>query len=104
MRDPVLSNCVEDRRWINTAHANMSAGDRSHGPGICPPVAMKHRKGPQIDRIPIETESDCVAERIQKSPTVVIDNTLRMACGTRGVVECDWLPFVDRLGPRGCRI
>ena len=101
MGDPVLGDRREDRRRIDPPQADMGAGDSGYRPGIGPAVAVKHRQGPQIDRMAIEPEGDRVADRIQKGAAVVVDHTLGVAGGARGIVQRNRLPLVARQRP--CR-
>ncbi len=82
----------------------MRAGNGGDGPGKGPAVAVEHRQGPEIDRMPVEAEGDRVAESIQIGAAMVIDDAFRVAGGARGVVERDGGPFVGRRRPGRGRI
>ena len=82
VRDPMLDNRSKNRRRINAAQTDVSAGDCGHRPGIGPAVAMEHRQGPQIDRVVTEPKGDRVADRIQKSAAVVVDDAFWIARGS----------------------
>ena len=62
---------------------------------------MKHRQGPQIDRVTVEPKGDRVADRVQKRATVMVDDALGIAGCAGGVIERYRLPFVMRPRPGG---
>ena len=101
MRHPVRGDRVEDRCRFDAAQTDMRAGDRGDAPGIGPAVAVEHRQGPEIDRMPVEPERDRVAERVQIGAAMVKHDAFRVAGRARGVVQRDRAPFV--LGRRPCR-
>ena len=91
--------------WCSAIAAKILAGstrrrqtcvpaDGGYRPSVSPAVAMEHRQGPQIDRAAVEPERDRIADRIQKSAAMVIDDALGIAGRAGGVVERDRLPFI----------
>ncbi len=99
MRDPVLGDGRENRSGINTAQAHMGPRHCRHCPRIGPAIAVKHREGPQIDRVAVEPERDRIADCIQKGAAMVVHDALRVAGRPGSVIERDRLPFVLRPGP-----
>ena len=74
----------------------MGAGHRRDRPREAPAVAVEHRQGPQIDRVLPHAPDQNIAERIQISAAMVIDDALGVAGRARGIVERDRVPLVRR--------
>ena len=55
---------------------------------------MKHRQGPEIDRVAADVGGEDVAGGEQIGAAMVVDDALRIAGRARGVVERDRVPFV----------
>ena len=93
MGDAVARDRVVDRCRLDPAQADMGTGERGDGPRKAPAVAVKHRQGPQIDRVLPHAPDQDVAERVQVGAAMVIDDAFRVAGGARGVVERDRVPI-----------
>ena len=102
--DGVLADQLEDRHRVDAAQTDVGAAGRRHAPGVAPAVAMEHRQRPQVHRLWAEPEHQGVAERVEESAAVVIDDALGVAGGARRVVQRDRLPFVGGRGPSKVRI
>ena len=65
---------------------------------------MKHRQGPQIDRVFGHGRGDDIGLGQQIGAAVVVDHTLRIAGGAGCVVEGDGVPLVAGKGPVKIRV
>jgi hypothetical protein len=73
---PFARDRLVDRRGLDPPHADMRPGESGNGPREAPAVAVKHRQGPEIDRMLPHAPDQDVAERIQVGVAMVIDDTL----------------------------
>ena len=96
MRHLLVAQRGEDDGGIDLAQADMGAAGGSDAPGVGPAVAVEHRQRPQVDRAGAEAEDQRVAKRVQVGAAMVVDDTLRVAGGARGVAERDRFPLVVR--------
>ena len=99
MGHPVLGDRAVDGLRLHPAQTDMGARQRGDRPGKAPAVAVKHRQGPEIDRVRRDRLRHQVSERVEIGAAVVIDDALRIARRTRGVVERDRVPLVLRRPP-----
>jgi hypothetical protein len=86
MGHPFARDRLVDRPGFDPPQADMRPGECGNGPWEAPAVAVEHRQCPQIDRMMPHAPDEDVAERIQISAAVVIDDTLRVAGRAGGVV------------------
>jgi hypothetical protein len=96
MGDVLARDRRVDPLGLDPPQADMRAGERRDGPRKAPAVAVKHRQGPEIDRMVPHSPDEDVAERVQIGAAMVIDHALGVAGGARGVVESDRFPLVPR--------
>src|SRR4029077_5659617 len=75
----------EDRAGLDAPETHMSAGERGDGPRKEPAIAMEHRQGPEIDRVPRQAPHHEIADRVEISAAVMIDDAFGIAGGARGV-------------------
>lgn len=85
---------VEDGGGLHPPQAHAGAGQRRHGPGKAPSIAMEHGQRPQIHRMWRHAARQHIAHRIEIRAAMVIQHALGVAGGARGVVEADVLPFI----------
>ena len=104
MGHAVAGDGVIDRAGAHPAKADLRAGLHRQRPGKAPAVAVKHRQGPQIDRIPADLRVDGVVQCHQRGAAVVIDDALRIAGRARGIVQRKRVPFVPRPGGLEIRV
>ena len=81
------------------AQAHVRARHRRQRPGEAPAVAVEHRQGPQVDRVPAEVGGEHVGVAHERRAAVAVDDALGIAGGARGVVERQRLPLVLRHAP-----
>ena len=93
MGDVVLRDGVENRFSFDTTQADIGSGKRRYRPWKTPAVAMKHRQGPQVNRVG-HCPDQRVADGVQKRSAVMIDDALRIAGCSRCVVQRTGVPFV----------
>jgi hypothetical protein len=55
---------------------------------------MKHRQGPEIDRVFAHGAGHDIADREQMRTAMMIDDTFGIAGGARGIVERDGVPLI----------
>src|SRR5262249_4687135 len=79
---------------IDLAQADIHAGRGRDRPWEAPTVAMKHRQGPEIDRMLAEIAREDVADRVQVSAAMMGDDALGIARGTGRVAQRNRVPFV----------
>src|SRR5690606_30320610 len=79
--DLLVADQGEDFLRIDTAQEHMHAGQRGHGPGVAPAVAVEHRQGPQVHRLLAHRPGHLVAEGVQVGAPVVVHHTLGVAGG-----------------------
>ena len=104
MGDSLAQNRVVDRRGLDPAQTDISAGHRRNRPWEAPAVAVEHRQCPQIDRMMPRAPDEDIAERVQICTTVVIHDSLWVAGRARGVIESDRVPFIFGRNFREVRI
>ena len=78
--------------------------DGGHRPRVRPAAAMEHRQRPQVHAVRRQSEGERVAQRVEVSAAMVIDDALRVAGGARRVEQRDRIPLVARAGPGERRI
>ena len=104
MGHPVLDNRLKDDVRLNFSQADVGATDGTDAPREAPAVAVEHRQGPQVDRALRHAPGHDIPQRIQVGTAVVINDSLRIAGGSRGVVQRNSLPFILRAMPGVFRI
>ncbi len=92
--DPMLGHQPVHGLRPHLPQADMGAGHDGQGPGEAPAVAVEHRQGPEIDRVPAEPARDHVGEGQEGRPPVVVDDALGVAGRPGRVVEADRVPLV----------
>ena len=100
----MLAHEFEDQRRINATQTDTGAGHRCERPWETPAIAVKHRQGPEIDRMPRQVPGEHIADRVQISTAVMHHHALGVAGGARGVVQADRIPFIFRHLPDMGRI
>ncbi len=101
MRDALGFNETENLRSRHLAKADVGAAHGSHAPGEAPAVAVKHRKGPQIDRIMDEIALQHFPYGVEVGAAMMVHDALGKPGGAAGIVDGGYLVFViDRDGHR----
>ena len=96
--DFVLGDQVVERLGAHLSQADVRSGLDADRPGKAPAVAMEHRQRPQIDRVSAHVSGDHVAHREQVGAPVVIDDAFSVAGRTRGAIQRNRVPLVERRG------
>ena len=99
MRHLLLRDGRENGAGLGPAQTNMRARKRRDRPRKAPAVAMEHRQGPEIDRMPRHAPHHEIADRVEIGAAVMQHDAFRIAGRARGVVERDGVPFVFGIGP-----
>ena len=94
MGDAISGYGREDRFWFNRPQTNMGTHCCGNCPGKGPSVTVKHRQGPQVNRVTVKFHGRHVAQRIQVSAAVVVDATLGVASRSRRIQQRQRLPLV----------
>ncbi len=94
MRHFVIGDCVVHCGRAHRAQAHMRAGDDRDRPREAPAVTMKHRQGPQIDRMLGHGTGHDIADREQMRAAMVIDDAFGISRRARRVIERDRVPLV----------
>ena len=89
----------EHRRRIEFSQADMGRTHRTHTPGEAPAVAVKHRQGPEVDRVASEPDHHRVAHCRKIGSPVMADDPLGISCGARSIIQTDGVPFIFRHDP-----
>ena len=92
--DPVLGDQPEDQRRIHATQADVHARHRRDRPREAPAVGVEHRQRPEEDGARRDVPRQNLADGHHPRAAVVIDDTLRVARGSRRVIERDRLPLV----------
>src|SRR6478736_10497342 len=92
----MLCDQFKDFRRIDLAQADIDAGGGCDGPRETPAVAVKHRQGPEIDRMLAEIAGQDVADGVEVRAAVMRYHALGIARGTRSVAQRDGVPLVRR--------
>ena len=71
----------EHRRRVEFPQADMGRTHRTHAPGEAPAVAVKHRQGPEVDRVASEPDHHRVAHCRKIGSPVMADDPLGISCG-----------------------
>ena len=96
MGDAMFWDQFENLDGIDLAQADVDACRRRDRPGKAPAVAVKHRQGPEIDRMLAEIAGEDVADGVEIGAAMVGHHALGIAGRSRGVTERDGVPFVRR--------
>ncbi len=99
MADSVLANQGDDLYRVDLAQEYVGARLGRDGPWVAPAVAVKHRQGPQIHRVVGHAPGHLIAQRIEKSTSVVVDHALGVTGCAGGVVEGYRVPLIKWPGP-----
>ena len=81
MRDLIIGNRVVHRRRAHRAKAHMGASNDRNRPREAPAIAVKHRQGPEIDRVLAHGAGHDIADREQMRAAMMIDNAFGIAGG-----------------------
>ena len=100
----MVGDGVKHGPGLDLAQADVGTGQGRHRPCIAPAVAMEHGQGPQIDRLFGHAPGENIADGVEVGPPVVVDDALRVAGGTRRIVERDRRPFVIGQRPVEIRV
>ena len=101
---PLVGDRAVDGAGVHAAHADARPADGGQRPREAPPVAVEHRQRPQVDGVVREVPADDVRQRIEVRAAVVVDHSLRLPGGARGVVERDGAPLVVGVRPLERRV
>src|SRR5579863_5011588 len=94
MRDVFLCKSGVDAGGFDAPKADMRPGERRYRPRKAPAVAMEHWQRPEIHGMLRQAPDERIADRIEISAAVMIDDALRIAGGARGIIEGDRIPLI----------
>ena len=94
MRDTLLRNQRQHLLRIELAQTDIHARSRCERPRKTPAIAMKHGQGPEVDRVLGHIPFENIGNSIDRRTPVVIDHTFGITGSTRGVVQCNRIPFI----------
>ena len=94
MRHALLCERLPDRFGAHLTQADMRADDGRERPRETPAVAMKHRQGPQVDRMFGHGGGQRIALCQEIRTPVMRDHTLGVACGAGCVIDRNRVPFI----------
>ncbi len=100
----VITDQLQDFFRIHPAQANVSARQSGNGPGETPAVTVKHRQGPQVDRMLAHGPHRLIAHAVHVGTAMVINDAFRVTGGAGGVVQGDGIPFVLWQAPLELRV
>ena len=99
MRYAVLTHQPEDQRRVDATQTDIGAGHCRERPRKTPAIAVKHRQGPEIDRMARQVPGQHIADRVQIGAAMVNHHALGIAGRARGVIQADRIPFIFRQLP-----
>src|SRR2546426_3254459 len=108
--DALRVDQLPDPGGLDTAQADVGAGDGGDAPGETPAVAVEHRERPEVLRVDAHVGLEHLTDRVDPRPTVGVHNALGPARRARGVVDRGGLvynprttgpPQGDNYSPRG---
>ena len=94
MRDTLFRNQRQYMLRIELSQTDIHTGTRCQRPRKTPAIAMKHRQGPQVDRVLGHIPFENIRYGIDRRTPVVIDHAFGITGRARGVVQCNRIPFI----------